>query len=341
MTVGIKEIAKLSGVGIGTVSRVINNTGYVSDKTRKKVLDVIEEYGYVPNESARNLKLTKSDNIGVFVKSIANPFFSKMIDELYSAMESRGYKLFVRYVPVGENELEVMISESVRNNLCGAILFGVEEKTRYKDNKFAQLGAPCVVLTADLPEVNDTIYSSVKINDEKEAYKGTKYLIEMGHTRIGVFYNPVKDTPDYFRFKGYRKALEESGIPYDENLVGRISVNSGVGYRGAFLAMKQLMQANSDMTALFAFSDIYAVGAAKAVEMLGKKIPDNISIIGFDGIEATEYYSPAIDTIYQPVKEMAETTISLLHSMINGEQGQHIEYEAAIIKRDSVRRITK
>ncbi len=339
MAISIKEIAKISGVGVGTVSRVLNNNGPVSEKTRKKVMEVIEEYGYIPNENARNLKLTKSDNIGLFVKSIANPFFSKMIDELYKAMESRGYNLIVRYVPVGENELEVMLSESIRNSLCGSILFGVEEKNRYTDNKLKQLGTPCVVLTADLPDVDDSIYSSVKINDEQEAYKATKYLIEMGHKKIGVFYQPVPDTPDYFRFKGYRRALEESGIDFDEKLVGAISSNNGVGYRGAFLAMKQLMQANPDMTALFAFSDIFAVGAAKAVELLGKKVPENISIIGFDGIEATEYSSPAIDTIYQPVTEMAETTISLLHSMINGEPGKHIEFEAVLIKRDSVRRL--
>ena len=202
-------------------------------------------------------------------------------------------------------------------------------------------------MTADLPDVDDSIYSSVKINDEQEAYKATKYLIEMGHKKIGVWLksrrgqatHPVPDTPDYFRFKGYRRALEESGIDFDEKLVGAISSNNGVGYRGAFLAMKQLMQANPDMTALFAFSDIFAVGAAKAVELLGKKVPENISIIGFDGIEATEYSSPAIDTIYQPVTEMAETTISLLHSMINGEPGKHIEFEAVLIKRDSVRRL--
>ncbi|MGF7145155.1 LacI family transcriptional regulator [Anaerotaenia torta] len=339
--INIKDIARLSGVGIATVSRVINQTGSVSEKTRKKVMDVINEYNYIPNNSARNLKLTQSDNIALIVKYTSNPFFIKMMDVIETEMSSRGYPLLIQNVDDSSDELDIAISESMHSNLCGVIIMGGSFSS-YTEAKFKQLGIPCVLLTISSEgKVDPSLYSSVIIDDEKEAYKATKYLIEMGHKNIGFLYKDAGNliTPNILRYQGYKKALEEGGIPVDDNLVSTGVPVSGTGFRAGFLAMKQLMQKNPAMTAVFSFSDVLAIGAAKAALASGKKIPEDISIVGFDGIEIMEFYNPALDTVYQPATEMALSAVSLLHGMMNGERSQHMVYNSVIMKRGSVRKI--
>jgi DNA-binding LacI/PurR family transcriptional regulator len=339
--INIKDIARLSGVGIATVSRVINQTGSVSDKTKKKVMDVINEYNYIPNNNARNLKLTQSENIALIVKYMSNPFFIKMIDVIETEMASRGYPLLLQNADDSSDELDIAISESMHSNLCGVIIMGGSFSS-YTEAKFNQLGIPCVLLTISSEgNVDPSLYSSVIIDDEKEAYKATKYLIEMGHKNIGFLYKDAGSlvTPNILRFQGYKRALEESGIPLDENLISAGVPVSGAGFRAGFMAMKQLMLRNPSMTAVFAFSDVLAMGAAKAAFAVGKRIPEDISIIGFDGIEMTEFYNPALDTVYQPATEMALSAVSLLHGMMNGEKSQHMVYDSVIMKRGSVKKI--
>ncbi|HCL01704.1 MAG TPA: LacI family transcriptional regulator [Lachnoclostridium phytofermentans] len=341
--INIKDIARLSGVGIATVSRVINQTGSVSEKTKKKVMDVINEYNYIPNNNARNLKLTQSENIALIVKYMSNPFFIKMIDVIEIEMASRGYPLLIQNVDENSDELDIAISETMHSNLCGIIIMGGSYSS-YTEAKFKQLGIPCVLLTVNSEgNVDPSLYSSVIIDDEKEAYKATKYLIEMGHTDIGFLYKDVGNlvTPNILRYRGYKRALEESGIPVDESLVSNGVPVSGAGFRAGFLAMKQLMQKNPSMTAVFAFSDVLAIGAAKAALASGKRIPEDISIIGFDGIEMTEFYNPSLDSVYQPAVEMALSAVSMLHGMMNGDNSQHMVYDSVIMKRGSVRKIQK
>jgi LacI family transcriptional regulator len=341
--INIKDIARLSGVGIATVSRVINQTGSVSEKTKKKVMDVINEYNYIPNNNARNLKLTQSENIALIVKYMSNPFFIKMIDVIELEMASRGFPLLIQNVDESSDELDIAISESMHSNLCGIIIMGGSYSS-YTEAKFKQLGIPCVLLTVNSEgNVDPSLYSSVIIDDEKEAYKATKYLIEMGHTNIGFLYKDVGNlvTPNILRYQGYKRALEESGIPVDESLVSSGVPVSGAGFRAGFLSMKQLMQKNPSMTAVFAFSDVLAIGAAKAALANGKRIPEDISIIGFDGIEMTEFYNPSLDTVYQPAIEMALSAVSMLHGMMNGENSQHMVYDSVIMKRGSVKKIQK
>lgn len=337
--INIKDIARLSGVGIATVSRVLNQTGSVSEKTRKKVMDVINEYNYIPNNNARNLKLTQTENIALFVKYMSNPFFSKMIDVIEKEMASRGYPLFIQNVDESYDELDIAISEAIHRNLCGVIIMGGSYSS-YTEAKFRQLGVPCVLLTVGSQgKADPCLYSSVTIDDEKEGFKAVQYLIDMGHRKIGFLYKDVGGiiTPNILRFQGYVRALEENGIPYEENLVSMNMPVSGAGFRVGFQAMKLLMQRNPQMTAVFAFSDVLAIGAAKAALASGKRIPEDISIVGFDGIEMAEFYNPALDTVYQPATEMALSAVSLLHGMMNGEKSQHEVYESMIMKRGSVK----
>ena len=220
MEVTIKEIAKLSGVGITTVSRVINNSGPVSPKTREKVMAVVREYNYVPNNSARNLKSNQSKSIALLVKSITNPFFQKMINVIEQKVSLRGYQLIIQNVTRLQNELDIAISETKDRNLQGVIIMG--GSFSYTEAKFKALKIPCVFLTVSAgEEIPLESYSSVRINDELEAFKAVEYLISLGHRRIGFIMNAPGDemTPNSLRFKGYLRALEQYNIPFDSSLV--------------------------------------------------------------------------------------------------------------------------
>lgn len=339
MGVTIKDIAKKSGVGISTVSRVINNTGYVSEEVRQKVMKVVQEYNYIPNASARNLKINDSKNIAILVKGITNPFFNKMIRVIEEKAALRGYPLIIQNVDDHVNELDLAIREANSRNLCGVILMG--GTFGYSADRFKQLGIPCVLVTVSAcGDIPLDLYSSVKIDDEKEGFRATEYLLSLGHKRIGFIYDPPNDrmTPNRLRFMGYRRALEAHGIAFSSSLAaGNTDAPFYSGYLTGFNAIKQLYMRNPDMTAVFAFADVLALGAMKGVFSMGLKVPDDISVVGFDGIDAGEFYHPSLDTIYQPANEMALSAIEYLFDMLQGGPAQHIVYDAVLTKRGSCR----
>ena len=335
MNITIKDIAKLSGVGITTVSRVINNSGPVSAKTREKVMSIVTQNNYIPNNSARNLKSTRSNSIALLVKSIANPFFQKMIHVIEQKVALRGHQLIIQNVSEMESELDIAIQEAQDRNLQGVIIMG--GSFNYPADKFKRLKIPCVFLTVSAGiEVPLESYSSVRIDDEAEAFRAVEYLISLGHRRIGFIYNaPVdKITPNSLRHKGYLRALEQYQIPFDPALVATdFSVISG--YDFGFKMMKQLLMKNKDMTAVFAFADIVAIGAAKAVLSGGLRIPEDISIIGFDGIDEAEFYHPSLDTIAQSADQMALSSVELLFDMLHDGKTKHLVYGSSLLKRGS------
>lgn len=335
----IKDIARLSGVGISTVSRVINNKGSTSEKTKKKVMAIIDEMNFIPNNNARNLKSPASKNIALLVKDITNPFFNKMINVMEQKVALRGYSLLLQSVPTSADELNIAIQEKVDRNLCGVIIVG--GSYQYSDEKFRQLDIPCVLLTISANKVvSSKLYSSVRIDDETEGFKATEYLIQLGHKRIAFLYyiDPNIITPNYLRFQGYKRALETYNISYDPDLVPILYPNENSGYEIGFNMVHRMLLCKCDMTAIFAFADILAIGAAKAVLTMGYRIPEDISVIGFDGIEMSEFYHPALDTISQPASQMAISSIDILFDMMQGGKAQHIVLDCSHLKRGSTKK---
>lgn len=339
MGITIKDIARMSGVGVSTVSRVINNTGFTSEATRQKVQAVIDEVGFVPNSSARNLKATSSKTIALLIKDVSNPVFIRMIKVIEEKVAMRGYSLLLINVSFSSNELDVAIQEKNSQNLCGVIIVG--GSYQYSDEEFQRLGIPCVLLTISADKsVNSQLYSSVCINDEAEGFKATEYLISMGHRRIAFIFDTDDGmvTPNYLRFQGYKRALQQYNIPYDPQLVPPATPNPS-GYKLGFQSVQWLLAKKIPFSAIFTFADVIALGAAKAVLHAGYRIPDDISILGFDGIEAAEFYHPAIDTISQPAEQEALSSINILFDMIQGEPAQHVIYDCTRLNRGSVKRI--
>lgn len=333
----IKDIARISGVGISTVSRVLNNSGIVSDTTRARVLAVVKQYNYVPNSNARNLKKTHSNTIALMVKGLSNPFFANMIKEVERQVHLRGCPLMIQHIEDGVDEIGAAHRLIKEKNLYGVIFMGGTYD--HSEEEFRQLDAPFVLTTiTTIEEVDPSVFSSVSIDDVKSAYKATNYLITLGHRRICFMarFPHMENTIGSRRLLGYKKALEEHGIEYDPALVEDCEYAPSSG----FAAAKRLLNKNQDVTAIFAASDAIAIGAAKAVLTSGLSIPGDISIVGFDGIEMAEYYHPSLDTISQPGVEMAHVSVEILFDLIAGETAnRHVVFESMLVKRGSSRKI--
>lgn len=339
--ISIKDIAELSGVGISTVSRVVNDSGYVSEATRKKVMAVIESHNYRPNSIRSHISTIDSPSIAVMVKGIGNPFFQKMTRELERSLSMRGYSTTFHDV-LHLDEMVYTDLEIKEHGTKGAIIMG--GSNTYSQAEIEQLEAPVVFLTVNpQPDVPTELYSSVTIDDEVEGYKATRALIEMGHRKIAFIYTDRRNsqTPNQKRYLGYLRAHEEAGIAVEPSLIAdadEANVNLSIevnGYRLGFRMMQRLLNRNEHLTAVFAYSDMLAIGAAKACLMARKRIPEDISIIGFDGIDEAEIYHPSIDTMYQPTTEMVNTAVSLLIDMIDGAPGRQEVLACTLMRRGS------
>ncbi|WP_300384367.1 LacI family DNA-binding transcriptional regulator [Clostridium sp.] len=330
----IKDIAKIAGVGVSTVSRVINNHPDVKQETRERVLEIIKENNYIPNNSARNLKKNNSKNIGVLIKGVFNPFFAEMLDTISKKISKAGYSIILEHHDyLSDDEMSNLLSIIKEKRLQGVICLGgnFSEVDSY-DNQ--DIEVPVVLTSIDHQYVKESKnFSSVSIDNEEAAYAATKFLINCGHKEIAIILGDDYDYGiGYLREKGYLKALSDSNIDYDKDL--RILGN--YDYRGAYDETIKLIERNRNVSAIFAISDIMAVGSAKAIKDKSLEIGKDISVIGFDGMDISEFYSPTLSTVRQPKLEMAKISIDLLLNLMSGKtENQHIVLKTELIKRES------
>lgn len=338
MSVTIKDIAEAAGVSISTVSRVLTSSQTVDQEKKERVMKAVREMNYVPNSNARNLRKTQSQTVMVLAKTIENPFFQKILHSLEKLLLLRGLSLEIRNVGKNDDEMELAKREAKNSNPCGIILMG--GVFGYTDEDFRAVGIPSVLVTIKAHDrVNPEYYSSVIIDDVEEMKKATAYLAGLGHRRIGCIYTKghEEETPNTLRVRGYTQALREHGIAFDPQLVGAPVEGTQSGYEAGLNTMKRLMQRNPDMTAVVAMSDVLAIGAAKAVVASGRRIPEDISIIGFDGTDETEYWNPSLDTVAQPVEQFAQKTADALIQMMAERRTSHTVLACNLINRGSCR----
>lgn len=314
----IKDIAKMCGCGVSTVSRALNNHPDINEETRKKIMAVVKEYNFVPNNSARNLKITDSKTIAILIKGIANPFFMKMIKVMENEIRRQKYSLIIQHVDHNQDEVDVAIELEKEKKLKGIIFLG--GYFNHTKEKLDAISVPFVISTVNMTEQYSVNYSSIAVDDVKESYKIVDYLIKLGHKKILLISADLEDESiGKLRKVGYEKALRDNGIDFDESLVIPMSDDSDAySMKAGFEAMEEALKRKLDFTAVFAVADAVAIGACRALADAGKKIPEDVSVVGFDGIDNAKYYSPRITTIRQPFEEMADETISLLFKYIDG-----------------------
>ena len=319
----IKDIARMCGCGISTVSRALNNHPDINEETRNKIMAVVKETNFVPNNSARNLKLTDSKTIAVLIKGIANPFFMKMIKEMEQEIQKKKYSLILQHVEFDQDEVDVAIELEREKKLKGIIFLG--GYFNHTKEKLDSINAPFVISTVNMTEEYSSNYSSVAVDDVKESYKIVDYLCSLGHKKILLICaEPIDESIGKLRKEGYIKALEDNKISVDENLMVPMHCNADAySMNAGYITMKDVLAKGLDFTAVYAISDAVAIGACRALADAGKKIPEDVSVAGFDGIDNAKYYTPRITTIRQPFEEMARASIKLLFKYIDGVNSEH------------------
>ncbi|MDK0919257.1 LacI family DNA-binding transcriptional regulator [Clostridium perfringens] len=334
----IKDIARLAGVGVSTVSRVINDHPDVKDETREKILKIIKESNYIPNNSARILKKNNTNNIGVLVKGVFNPFFAEMINIIGNRINEAGYTMILQQNDYAtEDDVDNLIAFVKEKRLQGIICLG-GNFLNINDESFQFLDIPVVLTSVNtLSKESKSKFSSIGIDNVLAAKASIQYLIDKGHRNIGILLGEKNDVGiSGLRLEGYKKALEENNIPYSEENV----FIGDYDYSGAYRVTKEIINNRKDITAIFSISDIMAVGAAKSVIDQGLKVGEDISIMGFDGMDISKYYNPGITTVKQPKKNMANNSIDLLLALLaKKEDHKHIIFETKIIERESCREV--
>ena len=326
----IKDVAKEAGVSITTVSHVINETRYVDPGTKQRVVDAMDKLGYLPNSIARSLRSGKTKTIGLIVPDASNPFFAEVSRRIEDIGYKQDYSVILCNSDNNPAKQKKYIKTLLEKQVDGMVFIAAGGKPNdllpFSENKI-----PVVVADRDVPlELADVVL----LDNKKAGYNATKHLIDLGHTRIACISGPLELSPCKQRIEGYKCALDEYGLPFREEYItsGEFNFKSGNS------AMSQLLKCSSRPTAVFALNDMMAIGAVYAMNEIGVRVPEDISIVGFDDIELVSIMTPPITTIAQPVDEMAHWIMDLLMNRIHGtrkEGNRRIKLLAKLIIRKS------
>ena len=310
----IKDLAAQTGYSVGTVSRVLNHLPNVSQKARDTILRAAEESGFQLNANAKQLKQQHGNCILVMVKGTNNELFSILVEAIQARIAGTEYPVIVDYMDEGENEVRRAVQLSLEKKPLGILFLGGNRDHFLSD--FGRIKVPCVLITNDASELPFPNLSSVSSDNAQAAKMAIDHLADLGHKRIAVVGGPrtFSDTTAQ-RFQGCMEAFRQHGIPFDEDEdYATVRYSFAGGYAGA----RQLLERGREFTALFAMSDVMAIGAIRALEDAGKKVPEDVSVVGFDGLLIGEYTVPRLTTVCQPVDELAQRSVELLQEKIRG-----------------------
>lgn len=330
----IKDIARISGCSVSTISRVINDRPDVRPETKERVLEVMREAGFVPNTNARQLKIQQSRSLVFVVKGTRNIFFSDFLVQLQRAATLYGYNGIVSYLDENANEIEA--AEKILREIKpkGMIFLGGSVANFQKG--FANISVPSVLATLVSDKLDFSNLSMVGVDDRAAAYQAVSYLIQQGHRKIAVLGGPATSYPSMMRRQGAQQAMEDAGIRFEDKLYGL----SNYDFESAYHAMNGLLARRAEFTALFAMSDVIAFGAIRALVSAGFRVPEDVSVIGFDGITMSRYCVPVMTTIVQPSEQIALQSIELLVRQIeHGASAQTITLQPELQRGESVRAI--
>ena len=310
--VTIKDIARESGYSISTVSRVLNHRSDVSPDAKKKIEETVEKFHFVPNNNAKHLKQSNTKIIGVLVKGISNMLFSNIVEEIQRMISKTEYTLVVTYIDEDDNEVEQALQLCRERKPLGLLFLGGNPDFFRQD--FAKVDVPSVLITNQANNLQFENLSSVATDDIAAGKCAVDALFEAGHDKIGIIGgDPIKSYTSHQRYLGCKESFAEHHVEMNLDVCyekARFSFDS------AYLAMKRLIGKYPDLTAVFAMSDVMAIGAIRALRDLDYRIPEDISVIGFDGTDLAEFYNPKLATIRQQYKTLAVRSVEILFGQI-------------------------
>ena len=307
----IKKVAEHAKVSTATVSRLINKTSYISPETAKKVWTAIEELGYYPNINARGLASGRSLLLGLIVSDIVNPFFPELVKSFEECAVEQGYEIITANTNYDAARAAMRVRSLIERRVDGVAVMTSEMDQTLID-ELATRGIPMVFL--DIGEVRENV-SSIQIDYAQGISEAVNYLLELGHRRIGFISGPLELKSARIRRSAFLKFLQQHGIIEKKELVttGDHKISGGKE------AMNRLLQLEDRPTAVLASNDLTAIGALQALRNNGLRVPQDMSLIGFDDIVLAESTDPPLTTVNISRVKVAEYAFESLFELINGE----------------------
>ena len=327
----MKDVADLAQVSTTTVSHVVNNTRYVSNELRQRVLDAMRDLGYHPNSLARSLRRGETKTIALITPDASSPFFAKIARLIEDIGYNNDYSVILCN---SDNNLDKELSyvgTMIAKQVDGIVFISAGDSESHLQ-LLANYGIPVIVVDRD---VSASMADVVMIDNEYGGYVATQYLISLGHRRIACITGPSDLTPSAARVHGYRRALAEADIPITPGYI----VSGDFQLSGGIAATRTILQAIPPPTALFVCNDMMAIGAISAARSANRRIPQDLSVVGFDDISLAIATYPPLTTIAQPTQEIAriatQTLIERLQGKVQTKPSQTIVLRPKLIVRDS------
>ena len=338
----IQDIARMSGYSIGTVSRVINGRSGVSEQAREKIEEIIREQAYQPNSNARMLRQSVSSEISIIVRGISNTFLQSILELVQIRLREYGESANVTFIRDTDYEVSAAMQVLQRHKPKGLIFLGGTEHTFQKD--FSQITIPSVLITADAERFGFINLSSFTTDDKAAAAYAVSKLIEEGHRRIGILGGYPEDAVGEIpggsivalRIHGAVEEMERNGITFDFDRDYEGCPFTG---EGGYHAAEKLLSRTPDLTGIFGVSDSVALGAIRAFQDRGLRVPDDMSVVGFDGVVFSKYSVPRLSTIGQDIEMLAKKGVDDLLMRISYEgPAVHEKIPYLFVKGESVAR---
>lgn len=333
MKVTIYDIAKKVGVSTATVSKVINNTGSISEKTRLKIQKAIEEMQYEPNVFAAALNGKSTSTVGLLIPDLANPIFSEYARSIEDRAHELGFSVVMCSTDSNPEKETRYLSLLKQKRVDGFIIAAKTNNIKFLENLIKKEKIPVVLIAHDIPLLP---IDSVTVDDCLGGFQVTEHLISLGHKRIGFLAEDAWSSKE--RIRGYQQALSKAGIEFDASL---IQVCKPPNLESAQIQAAKLLGLSERPTAIFGSNDTLAVGAMQAAQKMKLNIPNDLSIIGFDNSDMSRVVEPPLSTVIQPIKEIGHQAMNLLIQKIEGKGnvGQRIVLLPKLVLRESTSKL--
>ena len=319
----IKDLAREAGVSPTTISIVLQNkdTKRASDATKKRILEIANRLNYKPSYIARSLVVDESHTIGLIITTLLNPFYSEISQDIIERATERGYHIIICSARRGLEDTKHLVDDTLARGVEGLILCSL---TRHDPTPYElkERGIPFVLALRNVDQsVDMPSLDHVLLDDKRGAFMVVDHLIKMGHQRIGLITGPMDTSTTYNRYLGAKSAFEFHGLQMDAGLILNGNYDRASGHQLA----KELLQKEKALSAVFAFNDIMAMGVLEALKEEGKKVPDDIAVIGFDDIEMSGLPGVDLTTISERKEMMGRLAVDILIDKIKGESSELVK----------------
>lgn len=324
----IYDVARLAGVSTATVSRALNGTGQVAEGKRAAIASAVEQLGYRPNTIARSLVTRSTQTIALLLPDITNPFYAELVAGIHELTLERGYTMLLCTTDFDPEQEERYLRLLRGKHVDGALVDGLVLPPE-RIAGFVEDGFPIVCLDRD---VDSPAVPLVQVDNRMGARLATDHLLSLGHRCIAHIAGATARISEE-RLLGYQGALAGAGIAPDSSLVAMGNFTEGGGHD----AMQALLAAAPGLTAVFAANDLSAIGAMSAIAAAGRRVPGDVSVVGFDDVRLSQYTAPPLTTVRQPAREIARYATELLLGMIGGRRPPvlHRPFAPELILRES------